>query len=366
MGMLYKRGEMYWIKYYVNGRPVRESTGTSKEKLARQTLKEREGRAATGQPIIRRADRIRYENIAEDLRRHYETSGDRNLKEADVRLKPLARFFSGRRVVDLDGALVSRYVEQRQRDGVANGTINRELATLIRMLGLAYENKKLLRRPVIHKLTEAKPRAGFFEPAQFAAVRRHLRPDLQVAITIAYQFGWRIQSEVLSLRLSQVDLETGILQLHAGTTKNGEGREAHLTEELRPLLAAQVECVKYLSRRLNRVVPFLFPHLTGPHEGKQIRNFRKAWTTACRKVGLVGMLRHDMRRSAVRNLVSAGVPERVAMTITGHKTRAVFDRYHIVSPADLKAAAQKLAGTIPGTMGVLDGHSIDGEFASVQ
>jgi hypothetical protein len=81
MGQLYQRGHIWWIKYYVNGRPVRESTGLDKEKAAARILKDREGRVATGQPFLPRADRVRYEEAVKDLRQHYETTGERNLEE---------------------------------------------------------------------------------------------------------------------------------------------------------------------------------------------------------------------------------------------------------------------------------------------
>ena len=159
---------------------------------------------------------------------------------------------------------------------------------------------------------------------------------------MAFTYGWRMQSEVLTLERRQLDLEAGTLRLGAGTTKNDEGRVVYLTSELKAALAAQVERVKGLERELNRIIPALFPRLRGGRRGERIRDFRKSWKTACRGAGVPGMLRHDLRRSAVKHLVNAGVPERVAMKVTGHKTRAVFDRYHIVSPADLRDAANRL------------------------
>jgi len=201
----------------------------------------------------------------------------------------------------------------------------------------------------IRKLRESGPRQGFFEREQYAKVRRHLPTDLQVATTIAYTFGWRMQSEVLTLERRQLELKANTLRLEPGTTKNGEGRLVYLTQELKSLLVAQIDRVVGLERQTGTIIPFVFPHLRGQFRGQRRCDFRKAWATACKRAGVIGMLKHDFRRTAVRNMVNAGVPERLAMQVTGHKTRSVFDRYHIVSPGDLQDVARRLAGTFSGT-----------------
>ena len=364
MGSLYRPklksggpSAVWWVKYYQDGRPVRESTGVSADTKtppaeARRFLKEREGRVAAGMPVLPRADRVRYEEAAADLRRHYQTTGTRDLDEAESRLKRLDLFFAARRLASIGQADAARYAEQRQGEGASNGTINRARAVLGRMCKIAYEGSKLFRLPAFRKLKEAGPRQGFFERDQFMAVRRHLPADLQVAVSIAYAFGWRMQSEVLTLERRQLDLKAGTLRLEPGTTKNDDGRMVYLTPDLGALLEAQLERIRALERRLGRIVPALFPHWGGPRwAGRARRDFRWAWATACTKAGAPGRIRHDFRRTAVRNMVNAGVPERVAMKVTGHKTRAVFDRYHIVSPGDLQDVARRLAGTFPGTSG---------------
>jgi integrase len=340
----------WWMKYYDHGRVVRESTGVEKEQEARRILKTREGRVAAGLPTLPRVDRIRYDEVAEDLRQHYRTTGSRDVVEAEKRLKHLDRFFRGMRVAAIGGAEATAYVALRQGQSAANGTVNRELAVLTKMLRLAYEQQKLLRLPVIRKLKEALPREGFCEPATFAAIRKHLPEPHGLAVAICYTLAWR-RAEVLGLEWRHVDLEAGALRLDAVRAKNDEQREAFLTPSLLSELKAHRLRVEALQRQLGRVIPDVFVRLRGRLAGQRIGDFRKRWLKACRAAGAPGLLLHDLRRSGVRNMVRAGVVEAVAMKISGHRTRSVFDRYNITSTRDLQEAARRVAGTISGTTG---------------
>ena len=201
----------------------------------------------------------------------------------------------------------------------------------------------------------ADPRSGFFEREAFAAVLAQLPEPLRAPIEFAYLTGWRTPSEVLPLTWSQVDFDAGVVRLEVGTTKNRAGRTFPFAvlPALLELLERQRAIVTALERERGQVIPYVFVR----DSGERIRDFYTAWHSACKRAAvrrrgelevvvrpeLVGRVPHDFRRTAVRNLVRAGVPERVAMQLTGHKTRAIFDRYNIVSEADLSEGVEKLA-----------------------
>jgi integrase len=356
MGMIYKRSykrkdgtightSVWWIKYYRDGRPIYESTETTKEKEGRDLLKLREGNVVRGEPVVPRQRRVTFDELAADVVTDYRVNGKRSLGDLERRITlHLKPFFGGRRMADITTADVRRYSEMRLAELVKKGTttsnaqINRELAVLKRAFNLGLQAGKSLHKPYIPMLKEKNTRAGFFEPEQFRAVQAQvLSTALRPVLHFAYITGWRTQSEVLPLQWRQADFEAGTVRLDADTTKNGEGRLFPMTRELRALLEAQREYTRQVEREKGIICPWVFHR-----EGKAIKSFRRAWRSACKKAGLPGMIPHDFRRTAVRKLVRAGIPERVAMTMTGHKTRSVFERYNIVSPGDLTEAARKL------------------------
>jgi integrase len=265
---------------------------------------------------------------------------------------------------NLTTAHVEKYAKQRQDDGAANATINRELSALKRMFTLAVRAKKLISKPHIPMLEERNARTGFFERDQFTAVRARLSPVLQSVATVAYYTGWRTRSEILPMEWSQVDRQAGILRLEVGTTKTKRGRTFKYAEivELRDAIEARWAAHEAMKKSGIKskdadgpLTPTICPFVFARFGGKRVKNFRKAWLAACKAAGCPGRLPHDFRRTAVRNLTRAGVTDTIAMAVTGHRTRAVFDRYDIVSEADLAEASSKLqdfaAGTISGTNG---------------
>ncbi|HZF74059.1 MAG TPA: site-specific integrase [Gemmatimonadaceae bacterium] len=174
-------------------------------------------------------------------------------------------------------------------------------------------------------------RTGFFEREQMERLLAHLPHAIRPAVQLAYITGWRIPSEVLRLQWRHVDCEARVVRLDPHTTKNDEGRTFPFTDTLEWLLEAQ----KAEHERLKAegvICPWVFNRSNRKVKGKRITTFIKAFRAACTKAGCPGRIPHHLRRTAVRNLVRAGVPERVAMQMTRRKTRSVFESYDIVSP----------------------------------
>lgn len=285
-----------------------------------------------------RMDRLRFSEAADDVLTDYKVNGKKSVEHIERRIKlHLEPFFGNRRMVSITTADVRTYTAQRQTEGAANASINRELAILKRMFTLATQAGKLVHRPYIPMLREDNVRTGYFEREQFLAVRDKLPPALQPVVTFAYITGWRIPSEVLTLQWRQVDFEAKEVRLDPGTTKNREGRVFPFNDRLKSLLKRQRTVTNAVQRKKGKICPWVFHRA-----GKRIMGFHRAWKNATEAAGCAGRIPHDLRRTAVRNLVRAGVAERVAMQLTGHKTRSVFERYNIVSDGDLVEAVRKL------------------------
>jgi integrase len=374
-GRIYRRGRIWWIQYYRNGRRVFESSGSENERTALNLLRRRLGQVAAGIAPLPHAQKISYENLRDALLADYAANRRKWLRIGKggkpylCGLSTLNVFFKNLRAVDISADSLRAFIRDQQESGAANGTINRSLALLRRMFHLAVADGKLREVPHFPMLKEAPPRKGFLEHSDYQKLRQELPEHLRPILATGYYAGMRL-GEILKLRWPSVDLVSAEIRLDPGTTKNDDPRTIPLPGELFEMLR--------IERARNPKSEFIFMR-----QGERIASFRKAWDSACVRAGLGvficrgchapvnpestcveckkaklrarpqyrGLIFHDLRRTGVRNLVRAGVPERVAMAISGHKTRAVFDRYNIVSTRDLKDAARKLEIYLAGENG---------------
>ena len=338
MGEVRQRGQIWWVRYYREGRRHEESSRSRKKGDAERLLRRREGDVARGIPVTAKIGQLRFEEAAADLLTDYRVNRRRSISDVERRIRlHLHPVFGKQRLATLTTSHILRYVESRQTSNAANASVNRELAALKRMFSLAIAAGKLFHCPHIPMLNEHNVRTGFFERDQFEAVIRQVPDDVAMLLRFAYVTGWRIQSEVQTLQWRQVDFTAKEVKLDPGTTKNQQGRTFPITNALRKILRYQRTVAERLQRATGAICPWVFHR-----RGSPIKSFRGTWRAACLRAGCPGRIPHDLRRTAVRNLVRTGVSETVAMTMTGHRTRSVFDRYDIVSNRDLRNAAALL------------------------
>jgi len=353
MGMLYRRkktnpetGKLeevgpWWMKFYDQGKPIYRSTEQYEKRDANKVLQKAEGKVAEGQRESPKIHQTRFEDLEKEIKLDYELKGRKTWIRRLQHLAHLRKVFGQMKVKSIITDRLQQYISKRMAEKASNATINRELDCLKRMLKLGASSTppKVGRVPFFPKLKEDNVREGFFEHDEFLALRGVCPDHLKIAVSIAYYTGMR-QGEIISengLRWDQVNLIEGTIRLRSKQTKTSTPRVIYMTGDfLMVLLKA-----KELRDRDCPYCPFVCQR-----EGKPFKEIKNAWEKACKHIGLEGKTFHDLRRTGVRNLIRAGVSETVAMKISGHKTRSVFDRYNITSEEDLKEAATRLGAYI--------------------
>lgn len=343
-------------QYTLDGVRKTESTRTRNEHEAQAFLNRRLGLIADDAldvATIGRDGAYLFEHAAaaynEDQINRQNGSAHDNARIIELHLKEA---FGVRRLDAITTRDVAIYINRKLRAGLKLASVNAHLAVLRRLMNLAREHGRLRGGAVIKLKDPQNARRGFFEREQFDRVVAHAPAWLVDPITVAYYTGWRFTSELATLTPEQVDMRTRTMCLY--TSKNGEPRLFPFGQF--PALVEVFE--RAHADRRARVkaglpVPATLFHVDGlalhvnPAKSKRYGGLRRcvkrAWLDAVKAAGCPGRIMHDFRRTAVRNLVRAGVPNKVAMELTGHRTLCVFERYNIVDERDLHAAVGTLA-----------------------
>jgi|ERR1700722_370170 len=348
-GGLEKIGHIWYFTFYnLNGKQVRRSSKSPLKSVAIEMLQKAQEELRKGtEPIVTR--KLYYEDLRQILLDDYKDNGKLVMDGEDPvitgrrgHLKALDDYFKGMNVVAISAHTLRKFKTERMGNGVSGPTCNRSLAYLRRMFKLAQRQGKVANVPYFPMERESEPREGFLERRDFDRLRATMPGHLHPALTFCYETGCRTGA-MKKIIWPWLNLDKREVSLPPGIIKNRK-----------PLiLPLSVELVAMLKKKFQTHGPVF-----------AVKNFRREWFKACVKIGLgektgpewyqyKGLTPHDFRRSAVRNLINAGVNQATAMKISGHRTLSVFLRYNIVSTEQLHAAMAKVSNNARTTQNAL-------------
>jgi len=348
-GRVFRRGARWWVQFNAHGQQHREPARIFDNALGLTRPAKTEGEAVRALRARRRevdggrflgpqVERLTVAELLDALEMHQENKGIRSLAKTRSHLKAVRTFFGTWRALEVTTASVEEYQRQRRALGRAPATINRELESLRRAFSYASKlTPPLFPRhlvPTISALPVDNVRTGYFDAAEVAALLANVpHADLRDFIEWGFRTGMR-KGEIAKLEWSMLDRSgpTWVLNLPGSITKNGRGRALGLQGEVRTIIERRLR-----ARRFD--CPLIFHRTSKGRAGAPILAFDRTWRNALRAAKLPpSRIFHDLRRSAVRNLIRAGVDPSVAMKISGHRTRSMLDRYNIVGESETAAA----------------------------
>ena len=334
-GTIFKRGRIWYVSYYVNGQQVQKSSRSTNIQDAKRLRDQILGKKARGEilEVGSSIEKITCGELLNDLLEYAKS----NIKPSTEKIWRLVieanirPFFGTKRIPHLTTAIFKEYRRKRLAAGRSEATCNRELAILRTALNLGRKctPPKVETIPYFPMAAENNERQGFLNDDQYAAVRDSLPDYLKPLFITGYFTGVRV-GELLAIRWGQVEWEQDCITLNSAETKSGYTRAI-------PILSGDMRTWLKWSEENANGGDFVFHNV-----GMPIKDFRGAWRTACIAAGVPDLKFHDLRRTAVRNMRRAGVPQVVRMRITGHRTDSMERRYNIVDVEDIRSAKKLL------------------------
>jgi integrase len=339
---VYKRGDTYYISYFVNGKRKREAVGKVKRN-AEAVLENKRVAIRAGRYRDKEYPKITMEELCKRFKEWAKVH--RRGVDYKTHVPIIEEHFKGRLISTITTPEVESFRKQRMDTPTTfkairkNSTLNRELSTLSRMFSLAMKWELTDRNPAVdvNLLPEPKGRTRFLlvEEAgkMLELAPRHLRPILICALETGMRRG-----EIMNLKWSNVDMKNNMI--YVVETKNGEPRHVPMSNRLRSTLAA-------LPRRIGS--DYVFTGETKVGKGKQIgipgkpfNDVRTSFESVCTKAGITSFRFHDLRHTAASHMVMAGVPLKTVGEILGHKTSTMTERYSHLTPEHKRKAVEML------------------------
>jgi len=351
-GRIYRpKDRKVWMLAYYAPTPggkrelVRESAKTTDEEVARKRLALRMRQIGNAEDGLSDFEgpaqkRVSVNQLFDELLEFYAVKQIKGLRVVRRRLSaeaPLRTTFGQLRTVEVTAGRIDAYVKARLKDDKKNATVNREIELLRRAFRLGAKRGRIVRLPAFpEKLPERNARQGFLETGDFERILHHLPEPLGDAARFAFATGWRV-GMLLDMTWSHVDRAGRVVMLP--DSKNDDPQAIPLSDDLREIIERRWDARDYpLPGGASGVSVYVF-HIAG--QPIKYWQLNEAWAAARTAAGLPGKLFHDLRRTAARNMVRGGVPEEIAMKVTGHRTRSMFNRYNIASLEDKLEALNK-------------------------